>query len=182
EEAPAEAFETRAGRVVYQQNGIAPDVALENPPPGRMEVALLRENHFFTFANRYAAEKDEMPRPGRDDAEVLAAFTQYLENEEFSFESEAERLFDRLRAELSDSSDTAGPAALDALQAEIQVQKEALMREQESMLLLRIYNELSRRFPSDIPRAKLRLQTDTEVEQALDLLYDERRYQELLQP
>lgn len=177
-----EAFTTQAGRTVYQLNGIAPDIELEDPQPGRLEIALLRGNHFFDFANRFAAQREEMPLPGRDDAELMQAFTEYLEGEDFSFESKAERLFKQLQQEVADAGEAGSAPSLDVLEAEIKEQKNQMMRTQQPVLLRRLYAELSNRFPGDIPQAKLQLQNDAEVEAALSLLRDSSQYESLLQP
>lgn len=177
-----EAFQTRAGRTVYQLSGIAPDIELDDNGPGRLEIALLRGNHFFDFANRFAAGQDEMPQPGTDDAAVMRAFMDYLESTDFSFESEAERLFAQLRSEMADSGEETGNATFERLQTEIEAHKRQMMRTQEPMLLRRLYSELSSRFPSEIPRAKLRLETDTEIDEAIFILSDESRYRTVLRP
>lgn len=182
-EEAGEAFTTEAGRTVYQLSGISPDVELEQPAPGRLEIALLRGNHFFDFANRFAAEHDEIPEPGVEDEAVLEAFMEYLEDAGFTFESEAERLLASLQKEMAlAGSGGTSSSAIAALEEEIEQQKQQIMREQERVLLRRIYRELISRFPSDIPQAKLRLQSDEEVSEALSILNDESRYNRILEP
>lgn len=184
EAAEARAFETRAGRIVYQKSGINPDFMLESPEPGLMEVALLQGNHFFNFANRYAAENAEMPVPGQDDEALINAFTNYLEDEDFTFRTEAERLLQRLQEEITMDNveiDSDSPF-FDDLKAQITEQKQKRMMDQQPLLLRRLYSELAGRYTSDIPRARLRLSTDREVDEAVLLLQDKERYESYLTP
>jgi carboxyl-terminal processing protease len=184
ESAEARAFETRAGRTVYQKNGINPDLMLESREPGLMEVALLQGNHFFDFANRYAAENPEMPLPGQDDETLINAFTDYLEDEDFTFKTEAERLLQSLQEEINTESGDqyADPGLFEELKTQIKEQKQEQMMAQQPLLLRRLYTELAGRYTSDIPRARLRLSTDREVDEAISLLKDKERYQSYLTP
>ncbi|MCH8566640.1 MAG: S41 family peptidase [Balneolales bacterium] len=180
-----EIFKTSAGREVMQRNGIDPDILLDGRPSNMLEVALLRGNHYFFFANQYVAEATEMPQPGIDDDALIRRFQQYLEREEFTYRSRSERLLteleEQLLADLGERSSSAA-APLEDLRTQIREKQRLEMDSSRDVVLRELYSEIGSRFSDEAGQTRaLRLQLDPAVKRALDVIM-EQEYNQLLSP
>ena len=79
-------FFTDRGRTVYGGGGITPDVVVEPPERSEFLRALERRRMFFSFAVHYVALHPDIGPDFAVDDEMIAAFRDYLDDPEQTFE------------------------------------------------------------------------------------------------
>lgn len=171
--APVQDFRTTNGRTVREGNGIEPDVLLASPKPSPLETALLREAAYFRFAGELAATDGELIRAASTRAgeiqlpsDALERFRAWLDQEEFSFDSELTERIDALEA--LDHPGTEAP--LEALrrladQAEMEAFEDAGDRIRKE-----IRTELAARLLDPAQRIQQTLDADESLREAVDVL------------
>lgn len=94
-------FSTRAGRSVYDGNGVFPDVVVEASKLSPITISLLNKSLFFDYANSYKKNnKTIAPAAGFQISDSdYAAFVSSLEGKDYSYTSRTERLLSDLRTE-----------------------------------------------------------------------------------
>ncbi len=177
-------FTTAGGREVIQRNGIDPDVAIHTRPENMLEMSLIRENHYFFFSNQYVAGQDEMPEPGVDDDELLAAFKAYLEEADFMYQSRAQRRFAELEEQIEKDygSESASYVQLERLRESLEQERAMEMDESSETILRELYLELSGRYESAGQRREMATRIDPFVRDARELILDSDRYRSILTP
>ncbi|HKL17822.1 MAG TPA: S41 family peptidase, partial [Halalkalibaculum sp.] len=139
-------FKTRNGRTVYDGEGIAPDVEVKSTVPSLLETELMKESHFFFFANQMASERDTFDADAISD-EMFAAFRSYLENKNFSYETESERYLTGVEKRLGEQvASTDVKAHIDAIDQAIEKKKKQDFENQNSELKRALYLEVISRF------------------------------------
>jgi len=97
----AHKFSTRAGRSVYDGNGVYPDVVVSSNKPSPITMSIMSKNLFFDYANDYKRKnKTIAPAAGfqLSDADY-SQFVASLDGKDYSYISRTERLLSDLREE-----------------------------------------------------------------------------------
>ncbi|MDX1548101.1 MAG: S41 family peptidase, partial [Rhodothermales bacterium] len=186
-------FRTAGGRAVRDGKGIEPDVLVSRGEESELEAALRRRAAFFFFANHYAAvHRAELPAPApRDTAAtpedrffrpeptvaldldaVLREFRDWLDAEDFSYRTAAEREVD----DLADALRAAGYAGTDdevrALRAAVAKAKQADFERYAPRLKELLRAEITARYAGPTDQIRAGLEHDAPYRAALDLLRD----------
>ncbi len=94
-------FNTKAGRNVYNGNGIYPDVLVASSKFSPITISLLNKSMFFDFANNY--KKNNKMIAGADKFQLsdkeYALFVSSLADKDYAYTSATERLLADLRTE-----------------------------------------------------------------------------------
>jgi carboxyl-terminal processing protease len=94
-------YSTKAGRSVYNGNGIYPDVPVNTEKKSQILISLVNKQMFFDYANRYRKENARIAAP--TDFQLsdkdYAEFVNSLEDKDYSYTSNTERLLADLRTE-----------------------------------------------------------------------------------
>jgi len=174
------AFKTRNGRTVYDGEGISPDIAIPTPTPSLLETALLKDSHFFFFANRVASQKESLEADSISD-EMFADFQQYLKSSNFDYETESERNLERIKRKFKNENPSLNVTDhVKALEAAIEQQKEEDFESQSTSLKQTLYLELVSRFKGQEGKTEVSLQWDPAVEEALNVIENKNRYSAIL--
>ncbi|MNV44018.1 hypothetical protein D3C71_1357620 [compost metagenome] len=94
-------FSTRAGRSVYDGNGVFPDVVVEASKLSPITISLLNKSLFFDYANSYKKNNKTIAPAAAfqiSDSDY-AAFVSSLDGKDYSYTSRTERLLSDLRTE-----------------------------------------------------------------------------------
>ena len=173
-------FKTRNGRTVYDGEGIAPDVEVKSPVPSLLETELMKGSHFFFFANQMASERDTFDADAISD-EMFAAFRSYLENKNFSYETESERYLTGVEKRLGEQvASTDVKAHIDAIDQAIEKKKKQDFENQNSELKRALYLEVISRFEGNSGRIKASLRWDPAIDEALKVINNKNRYRDIL--
>ena len=89
-------FRTRNGRIVTDGNGIEPDIRIESMEPSLLEVALQKENRYLFFINNLLQNEEATQMPDN----LFEQFTRTLVEEQFTFQTPADRHISALREDL----------------------------------------------------------------------------------
>lgn len=182
DEGAMQEFRTTNGRTVREGNGIEPDVALPAPARSDLERALISEAAFFRFADVLASEDGDLiraaaQRTGRlelpDDA--WPRFRSWLDQESFSFLSDLGRQVSEIEA--MERSDT--EAAVRELRALAADDVERAFEAARTEILAEVADELAARLLAPAVRVQARLDADTALLEALDVV-SSNRYEFLL--
>lgn len=176
------AFQTMGGRTVYDGHGIEPDVTVSLGEYSDLEDALTRTAAFFLFANHYAAEHSELPTPFAVDEDLLDEFRDYLDEEDFTYQTRSERMLDELAATIQEAGYSEALELLDDLRAEIADEKEDDFANHAPRLRERLRREILSRFVGESDQIRASLDTDPQLAKALELLGDNRAYLAVLEP
>ena len=173
-----EAYETRGGRTVYESIGIEPDVEVHKPDQSMVELALLQESHYFFFANQFASDHDEYNEMSD---ETFEAFKQYLEKEEFAFQTRSQQQYDQFVDALEDDLKDKATAELAALEEAIAEEQEMQFERYESNIRDELDEELISRYEGESGRMKASIKSDEVVHEATRHFTDINLYNQLLE-
>ncbi len=96
-----EVFYTASGRKVYGGGGITPDYVVKPATVSKLFARIVRENLFFDFSVRYAAEHPDLEPGFAASEEMMRDFRAFLVSRDFSFEEqEFEEAQDNLKLKL----------------------------------------------------------------------------------
>lgn len=174
-------FKTKGGRPVFQETGITPDILMTEKPQNMLEIALIRDNKYFFFANEYTSGN----RPvNADDNRLLIDFSRYLDDSEFAYQSRSERLLAQLEDQISNEygPEAAGSRHIISLQSELESLRERDFAESGERIIRNLRLELATRTDGTSGRQKLNTRLDPVVLEAIKLINDQRRYELILRP
>lgn len=174
------AFKTRNERTVYDGEGIAPDVQVKTPPPTLLETALLKDSHFFFFANQVASARESFDADNISD-EMFSDFKAYLRDKNFAYQTESERYLATIEKQFNgQKTGTDVNRHLAAIEEAIAQKKEEDFARQSESLKRALYLELISRFKGTEGRTKASLRWDPAIEEALNVIKNENRYRDIL--
>ncbi len=173
-------FKTLNGRTVYEYGGIRPDSTVEETERSPMVRELHRKAYFFRFVNRYvSSHKDETISEVNE--AMLTAFRQYLEEQKFDFQEEAETKIAELRqiAEKSNYSDDI-LNELDVIRKTFEKEKSRAFERNLEGIRHELGVELAARNGGEHGRIEAMLPTDVQVKTAIALLSSPVQYRNTL--
>lgn len=178
------AFRTRNGRVVYDGGGVEPDLPVELPLAGHITQALYRQFMIFDYATYFFRKHEQIPPAGQFQItdEIYADFEAFLQQREFAYTTESERLLERVRQVTKDE------LYFESIADEYLALKSGLLSHKDQDLqvfrqeiepLLRA--EIASRYHYQRGRVEASLAGDPEILAALSLFAQPERYRALLQ-
>ncbi len=174
------AFKTRNGRTVYEGEGIAPDIKIKKQQPSLLETELLKESHFFFFANRYASAHKKFNFDTAP-AGMFEEFKRYLDESGFDYETRSERYLDEVSKKMKEEEGTPEISRhIEALQEAINREKKEDLEAQQEMLKRKLYLEIVARYRGREGQTEASLKWDPAVNKAVDIIRDERIYKDIL--
>jgi len=175
------AFKTKAGRIVYDGGGIAPDIEVPDETPSVVELALYRRSAFFRFANQYQAKHPVMPKDFKADDKLFAEFKAFLDRDNFSYDSEGERKMAEL-LEIAAKYDYQDDVRkqIQELQTAIAAEKEKELIRQKSRILSILEREILTRYHGDSAGLQVALKSDRQLKAAIAVLKDQKKYKAML--
>lgn len=171
-------FKTRNGRTVYDGNGITPDSIIAAEEPMLLETALLRQNIFFEFANRYAASNDSLVHSFRAD-DLYQEFVRFVQNESFDYRTPSENHLAKVDSLLDDANQDPNQY-IQALEDIVAKKKEQQFVDERPQLEKRLYLELIARYKGQQGQTAAWLPHDELVERAVAVLENKKKYNGIL--
>ncbi|MDZ7715927.1 MAG: S41 family peptidase [Balneolaceae bacterium] len=169
-------FKTQNGRTVYDGEGIAPDIELKSQSPSLLETVLRQQGHFFQFANQYVSENEELSYEELS-PKLLVEFEAYLEAEDFDYETQTQQHLEELEKRLANQNIK---AQVNALKSAIAKEKQQHFEEEGEALKKILYLELVSRYQGTTAQTKVSLNFDVAVEEALSIINNANRYNQIL--
>ncbi|MEX0722578.1 MAG: S41 family peptidase [Gracilimonas sp.] len=170
-------FKTRNGRIVFEGRGIEPDIEAGEDELSILEIALMQQGLFFDFATEYEAQNPSFDYTELPD-DVFEDFKAYLEEREFTFTTDSEKLLTELREELRDVE--AAEEQFTGLRSSIEEEKSALFERETPDIKRMLYLELISRYHGQSGSVRAGLSSDPEVLRALEFIYNKSELDKLL--
>ena len=166
-------FNTKAGRGVYNGNGVYPDVFVNSAKLSPITVSLLNKNMFFDFANNYKKNNKTIV-PAADfklSDKDYDLFVSSLEGKDYTYTSNSERLLSDLRAEAEKENKLASVKAdLEDLKEKMVTVKKADLINYKSEIKNALETQIVSRYYFDKGKVIQAFQYDKELATAMAVL------------
>ena len=171
-------FFTDNKREVYAKGGITPDTTVEFNINGELTKELLAKGLFFKFANNYFFNNPDAKFSIIDDQKLFSEFGKYLSGEDFKYISQTEIEIDNLIKGAADKEEIR--EELIKIKGELKGLFEKEMQIYKSEILREIRSELAARYLGMEGRIEEQLKSDDQVQAAINIVNDQKTYNQLL--
>jgi carboxyl-terminal processing protease len=172
-------FKTRSGRIVLDGGGVKPDIVLDQPADDAIIKALIEQNFIFDYATNFCLKHPTISAPADFRFTDFDDFLQYVENKNFSYETESEKMFRQLK-EKADKDGLKADAELKALETKIKALKKSDLAQYKETIVDLLEKEIVGRYFYQTGKVKIGLRNDREIEEAVKVLRDKTVYSNLL--
>jgi carboxyl-terminal processing protease len=178
------AFKTTNGRIVYDGGGVDPDIIVEPEKLSAISISLLNKNHIFNYATQYKTRNEKIV--AAKDFHLTEAeyqnFINYLKDKEYDYKTKTE-------SALEDFKKTAeNEKYLDAIKAELEKVSTNMQHDKDKDLVKfkeeikeLLEEEIISRYYYSKGRTEAAFDNDKDIQEALKVLGDKKRYNEILQ-
>ena len=172
-------FQTANGRTVLDGGGVKPDVVVDKDKGSEILETLQDDYIVFDFVTQWALKNETIPSVDEFRFTDWADFISYLKKRDFKYDTESERLLEKLRQESRESAYLTA-ADVDALEAKIEAAKKQDLETNREVIIDLIEKEIASRYYDERGKVRMGLRNDPEVKLAVELLNDKQRYSEIL--
>ena len=177
------AFKTEKGRTVYDGAGLKPDIDVEKPDAPEILIALSSKNVVFDYATEYRFSHDSIisPKDFKLSDKEYDEFVKFASGKEIDYETRVEKKI----KELSKSAEKDGVLdkienKIKALEDEVALNKKEDLITHKDLIREMIENEIVLRYYYEQGTIEASFDTDDDVQNAIELLKDEAKYNEIL--
>ena len=172
-------FLTDNQREVFSRGGITPDTTVDYSVNGDLTRDLLAKGYFFKFANYYYYKYPTQEFSQLDDKKLLSEFNDYLSNDNYVYQSGAEKEIVKLINEVS-AKDPKLADELKAIESELEKLYNSEYRLFEDEIIGEIKAELASRYIGIEGRFVEQFSIDTQIQTAINVLSNKEIYNKLL--
>jgi len=177
------AFKTKNGRTVYDGGGIEPDIKVEKEKISNITISLLRKRLIFDYATDYRFAHDSIIAADKFQFtdENFAHFKSFLSDKEYEYTTGTEEMVEELK-EIAEEEFYFKEinTEYDALIAKLEANKKDDLNKFKSEIKELITSEIVSRYYYQKGRIIAILQFDKEVKEAVQVLEDKKRYDNIL--
>ena len=176
-------FKTKAGRKVFDNGGIMPDITIEPLDFSPVSAHLYTSNLFFKYANKFAFEHKEIAPVSEFDItdEIYDDFMKFVAEQGFTYTTESEKMIAELKKQAGEESYLQDVSAqLEALEQQLRLikQQDILKHREEIERILR--SEIASRYYYQKGKIITALRQDVEIEKAIEVIMNQSRYRQVL--
>lgn len=172
-------FKTRSGRTVLDGGGVKPDILLDHPEDNPIVKALVNQELIFDYATQYVLKHPTIAEPQDFHYTDFEEFVKYVEGRNFTYETDSEKLLKQIKEKAGKDGFTLD-AEIKAMEAKIKAEKKTDLNQMKAVLTDLIEKEIVGRYFYQTGKIKIGLRNDKEIEEAIKVLHDQARYQQLL--
>lgn len=172
-------FLTDNQREVFSRGGITPDTTVDYSVNGDLTRDLLAKGYFFKFANYFYYKYPTQEFSQLDEQKLLSEFNDYLKNDNYIYQSGAEKEIVKLINEVS-AKDPKLADELKAIESELEKLYNSEYRLFEDEIIGEIKAELASRYIGIEGRFVEQFSIDTQVQTAINVLSNKEIYNKLL--
>ena len=176
-------FKTKNGRTVYDKGGVEPDVITKDSLVSNLLLSLILNNIIFDYANLYHANHDSIAAPDKfkfSDADY-ADFLNFIKDKDYTYQTETEKLLEKLKKTASDEQYFGAiEDTYEVLQKKIEEDKASDIQKFKEETSLYIASEIVARYYYQKGRVIFQLSEDPDIDEAMKILLDSKRYQKIL--
>lgn len=178
-------FQTKAGRTVRDGGGIIPDIDTDDRELHDITMSLLSKHLIFDFCTQWYWTHEEVPEPEEFMVtdEMYSAFEEFLQEKDFSYKTESERILDELeKTSKDDKYHEAIKEELEALHEALAHDKKTDLYKFRDQISEFIRMELLPRYYYQAGMLQANLVHDPEIKEAINVIRDKERYESILKP
>ncbi len=172
-------FKTRSGRPVLDGGGVKPDMMVGENEELRVIKSLNSKYLIFSFVNEFISTMPEMTSIEDFKFDGFDQFVDFLKKRDYSYESESEKMLNRLMAKAQEENFEITDELKDAAE-KINTVKIKDITKYEAKISSLIEKEIASRFFYEKGKIKMGLRNDEEIKEAIDLINDPAKYNSLL--
>ncbi len=173
------AFKTKNGRVVYDGNGIQPDIEFQSDPSSMLDLALQKNNRYFFFVNDLIAESNQQEIP----SDLFERFTEYLIDDNFTYETPVDQHLAAIESNINNFSEKGSAREnIEELNSLLREYKISQIQRNEELIEKKLKVEWISQTMEDEERTKAVLELDELVNISLDFLDNPYQYRTELRP
>lgn len=172
-------FQTRNGRTVLDGGGVKPDILTEPAEEEGIVKALIDDNMLFNFVTEWS-----LANPTIDSTDTFRFtdydnFQRFLQEQNFAYQSEAEKMLAKL-SEVAGEETVSIDSEAQAIRQKLDAAQEAELAKNKDLLIRLIEKEIAGRYYYQRGKVQIGLRNDPEVNEAISILNDDKRYNEIL--
>ncbi|MBY0427336.1 MAG: peptidase S41, partial [Cytophagales bacterium] len=177
------AFKTKNGRPVFDGGGIAPDITVEKPTLAQIAVSLLEKNLIFEYATQYCYKRDKIasPKEFKLSDKEYDEFVSWLKGKEYDYKTKVETSIEDL------VSNAKKEKYYDDIKDQVESLKTKVFHNKEQDLF-KFKNEIKEILENEIVSRyyfrkgiiEASFDSDTDIAEAVRILYDEKKYNQML--
>jgi len=174
-------FRTKNNRVVLDGGGVLPDVKSEDAHEPGVLTALKEENYILKFLNNYTNKVDSIASPESYKFNDFATFQSFLTTNNFKYNGGGGEEIDKLLEHasnqgLSDQTEQ----SIKSIKSSIASEAADDLTQYKDEIIREIENQIVTRYHFQRGKIQQSLNTDIEIQQAIDLLKDNAKYNSIL--
>lgn len=175
------AFKTQNGRPVLDGGGVTPDISLEKLTNIGIIRSLVKGNLIFDFVTEYCQDKESIPSIKDFSFTEFDAFTAFLTKRGYTYETDSEKVLKRLKKEAEEAKYLSSiQGELDAIQQKIEMEKQNDISQYKAEITNMIEKSIVSRYYYQQGKIKIGLKNDLEIKEAVAILGDKAKYEQLL--
>lgn len=178
------AFKTQNGRVVYDGEGLMPDIVIPKSAASAILNSLESKNLLFDYAIVYRQENanfNEQAEAFHVSEEAYQKFVKWLSEKDYDYTTEAEKALVELEKKAKEEKYfEAIQAELVSLKNRLSHSKEADLQTFKKEIIAALEKEIIAHYYLEKGVTQLSLRDDEDIKAALELFKDQKRYNEIL--
>lgn len=174
-------FKSRNGRTVLDGGGVSPDLPVKKDMDVPIIRDLLRKHMIFEYATEYTIKHPQIDSVDLFRFNEFDQFAAFLQKKNFKYETKSEKVLAKLQR-VADDEGFADAVATDmkTIQNKIETEKKNELYENKAAIISLIEKEIASRYYFQKGRIQIGLRNDQEIKEALAIIKDQKRYEELL--
>lgn len=174
-------FKTAAGRKVYANGGITPDIEINSHDYTVYFREVLKRGMIFDFATNFVAHHARIDSNFTVNENTMDEFEKYLKIKNFNYVSTAERQIEEI-AILSKKNNYSSTAfnKIEDLRAELKAEKQKDFQNSKTLIAMTLEQEIVSRYFGNKARIMTSFKYDKAYQEAIAVLKNREKYQQLL--
>ncbi|MEM6316979.1 MAG: S41 family peptidase [Bacteroidota bacterium] len=174
-------FKTRNGRKVLDGGGVKPDLYLDKTESERILNSLNRKHLIFDYVTQYCLANETIADVKDFRFTEFDAFVDYLEKKNFAYDTESEKILGQLKEKASSEKyDDLLKGEFTTIEQKIREAKKNDLYEFKDEIINQIEKEIAARYYYEKGKIQIGLRNDSEVKEAIALIDDTKKYNQLL--
>ncbi len=177
------AFQTGAGRLVYDGGGIKPDIMVKSEKLAPISVSLIVKSLIFDYATKYFYEHPKAPKPNEfvlSDAEY-AEFINWIKDKDYDYVTEVEQTIDDLTEIAKDEKYFNNiEEQIASLRKQVQHDKESDLTNYKGEIRELLEEDIVSRYHLSEGKIEASFDDDPMMQAAIEVLNDQSRYENIL--
>ncbi|MBT8190579.1 MAG: S41 family peptidase [Bacteroidia bacterium] len=177
-------FKTSNGRTVLDGGGVTPDYLIEESKASKIATELLNQNIIFKYVTDYMKNVEVTDSMEIEETvfEDFEKFKSFVSNMEFEYETENEKLIEKIKSNLSEDGNMLIMDEVNEIENKLTHAKSSALENNREEIINLIEEQIATRLYYQKGKAYQRLKNDKEVTHAIELFDDSEQYKGLLQP